>query len=405
MGTILPQATGGPRPGPDFGAFPAPVRVLTCVYADDAEPALVGALTGGTISAHPFRGRPDRAAFLRYPSGATTFHKGAIVMPRRLTGFTTTGHLQLGNLLGAVRPMVQAQYESDSIVFIANLHGLTVEHDPGPLRALTLEMAMLLLAAGVDPDRCTFFVQSHVPEHTELHYLLECATSYGEAHRMIQFKEKAAHQKQVRLSLLTYPVLMAADILLYDTDEVPVGEDQSQHVELARDVATRFNGRYGPTFVVPKAVNPGFAARVMDLSDPTVKMSKTNPAEAGVLFLLDPPEVLRRKIMRAVTDHGREVRYDRVAQPGVANLLEILAGCVGDSPTVLAGLFSSYGELKEAVADSVVATLRPIQARHADLAADPDGVARILREGADRARVTAATTVRRAREGIGLLGD
>jgi tryptophanyl-tRNA synthetase len=326
-------------------------------------------------------------------------------MPRRLTGFTTTGHLQLGNLLGAVRPMVQAQYETDSVVFVANLHGLTVEHDPGRLRALTLEMAMLLLAAGVDPDRCTFFVQSHVPEHTELHYLLECVTSYGEAHRMIQFKEKAAQQKQVRLSLLTYPVLMAADILLHDADEVPVGEDQTQHVELTRDVATRFNGRYGSTFVVPKAVNPGFAARVMDLSDPTTKMSKTNPAESGVLFLLDPPEVLRRKVMRAVTDDGREVRYDPVAQPGVANLLEILAGCVDDSPTALAGLFSSYGELKEAVADSVVATVRPLQARYADLATDPTGVARVLRQGAERARVTAAATVSRTRAAIGLPDD
>jgi tryptophanyl-tRNA synthetase len=324
-------------------------------------------------------------------------------MTRQLTGFTATGRLQLGNYLGAIAPAVQAQYESDTVIFVADLHALTVDHDPTRLAATTREIATLLLAAGVDPGRCTFFVQSQVPEHTALHFLLESATSYGEAHRMIQFKEKAAAQQQVRLSLLTYPVLMAADILLHDIDEVPVGADQAQHVELTRDVAERFNGRYGQTFVVPKAVHPGFAARLMDLSDPGIKMSKTNPHGAGVLFLLDPPEVLRRKVMRATTDAGREVCYDPVAQPGVANLLGILASCVGDSPTVLAGLFASYAELKAAVADVVVATLRPIQQRYADLAADPTLMDGILREGAERARERAADTVRRAGEALGLI--
>jgi tryptophanyl-tRNA synthetase len=261
---------------------------------------------------------------------------------------------------------------------------------------------MLLLAAGVDPDRSTFFVQSHVAEHTELHYLLECATSYGEAQRMIQFKEKAAGRQQVRLSLLTYPVLMAADILLHQIEEVPVGADQAQHVELARDVASRFNGRYGQTFVVPKAVHPSFAARLMNLSDPRAKMSKTSANRAGVLFLLDPPEVLRRKVMRATTDAGTEVCYDPVARPGVANLLNILARSVADSPAILAGLFASYAELKEAVADVVVATLRPIQRRYADLAADPAAVDAMLREGADRARECAAETVAQARTALGL---
>ena len=324
-------------------------------------------------------------------------------MTRQLTGFTATGRLQLGNYLGAIAPAVQAQYQCDTVIFVADLHALTVDHDSTRLAATTREIATLLLASGVDPERCTFFVQSQVPEHTTLHYLLEAATSCGEAHRMIQFKEKAATQQQVRLSLLTYPVLMAADILLHDIDEVPVGADQAQHVELTRDVAERFNGRYGQTFVVPKAVHPGFAARLMDLSDPGIKMSKTNPHGAGVLFLLDPPEVLRRKVMRATTDAGREVRYDPVAQPGVANLLEILAACVGDSPTVLAGLFASYAELKAAVADVVVATLRPIQQRYADLAADPRVVDGILRGGAERARVRAAATVRRTQEALGLI--
>ena len=322
-----------------------------------------------------------------------------LTKPRRLSGFKPTGHLHLGNLLGAVRPAI----EEDSVILIADLHALTVTHDPARVRGLTRELATLLLAAGAEPDRAPCYVQSHVPEHTELHYLLECATSYGEAHRMIQFKEQAATQEQVRLSLLTYPTLMAADILLHDVEEVPVGADQTQHVELARDVAVRFNNRYGPTFTVPKAVNPSFGGRIRNLSDPAGKMGKTNDREAGVLFLLDPPEVLRQKIMRAVTDTAGEVRYDPQGQPGVANLLEILAGCVGDSPSTLAGLFRSYGELKEVVADSVVATLRPIQARYADLAAEPGAVEGILRDGARRARSQTEGVVRRARDRLGLL--
>ncbi len=324
-------------------------------------------------------------------------------MSRQISGFKPTGRLQLGNYLGAIAPAVQAQHRADMSIFIADLHAMTVEHDPRQLAAKTREVATLLLAAGVDPGRSTFFVQSQVPEHSELHYLLECATSYGEAHRMIQFKEKAATQRQVRLSLLTYPVMMAADILLHDIDEVPVGEDQAQHLELARDVAIRFNGRYGRTFVVPKPALPAFAARLMDLSDPGAKMGKTNASPNGVLFLLDPPEVLRRKVMRATTDAEREVRYDPVAKPGVANLLNLLASCVDDSPQVLAGLFSSYAELKEAVADVVVAKLRPIQQRYADLAADPAGVDAVLAEGARRARDRGSDTVRRARTALGLL--
>jgi tryptophanyl-tRNA synthetase len=324
-------------------------------------------------------------------------------MSRQISGFKPTGRLQLGNYLGAIAPAVQAQYRTDMSIFVADLHAMTVDHDPAQLASATREVATLLLAAGVDPKHCTFFVQSQVPEHAELHYLLECATSYGEAHRMVQFKEKAATQQQVRLSLLTYPVMMAADILLHDIDEVPVGEDQAQHLELARDVATRFNGRYGQTFVVPKPVLPAFAARLMDLSDPSAKMGKTNASPHGVLFLLDPPEVLRRKVMRATTDAGREVRYDPAAQPGVANLLNLMASCVNDSPQRLAALFSSYAELKEAVADVAIATLRPIQQRHADLAADPAGVDAVLRDGAQRARDRASDTVRRARAALGLV--
>ncbi len=323
--------------------------------------------------------------------------------PRRLTGFKPTGSLHLGNYLGAIRPSVDAQAYCDSTVLVVDLHALTMAHDPGRLNALTLEMATVLLAAGIDPDRGILYVQSHRGEHTELHYLLECATSYGEAHRMIQFRDRANGSDQVRLSLLTYPVLMAADVLLHDTDEVPVGDDQCQHVELARDVALRFNRRYGPTFTVPVAQRPEVAARVMNLSDPRAKMGKSQTDPAGVLGLLDPPDVLRRKVMRAVTDTRGEVCHDPTGQPGVANLLAILAALVRDDPAVLARLFTSYGQLKEAVADSVVATLRPVQQRYADLAADPGYVAAVLRAGADRAGATAQATVHRVRTALGLV--
>lgn len=219
---------------------------------------------------------------------------------------------------------------------------------------------------------------------------------------MIQFKEKSRRQEHVRLSLLTYPVLMAADILLHDTEEVPVGADQSQHVELARDVAIRFNGRYGPTFTVPRAVNPPVAARIMDLADPTSKMSKS-ASTTGVLRMLDEPEVLRRTVMRAVTDADGEVAFDPARKPGVSNLLTVLAACTGDEPARLAGRFDRYGELKTAVADAVVATLDPIRERYRELEKDPGYVRTVLRDGARRARERAGARVDAAREAIGLL--
>lgn len=321
-------------------------------------------------------------------------------MNRRLSGFQPTGRLHLGNYLGAIRPTVKTQGEADSVIVIVDLHALSVEHDPARLPALTRETATVLLAAGADPERATFYVQSHLPEHTELHYLLECATGYGEARRMIQFKDKAAGQSQVRLSLLTYPVLMAGDILLHDTDEVPVGDDQTQHLELTRDIATRFNARYGETFVVPRAVNPPVAARVMDVADPARKMCKSTGNVAGTLFLLDEPDVLRRKVMRATTDAETEVRFDPAAKPGVSNLLEILAACVGGSPSALAANFDGYGQLKAAVADAVIDTVRPIQRGYGDL--DPSYVDKVVRIGAERARPRAAATVRRAKSALGL---
>lgn len=317
---------------------------------------------------------------------------------RRLTGFKPTGHLHLGNLLGAVRPLIAAQDRADSIAMIADLHALTVPHDPERVRALTLEQATVMLAAGVDPARTALIVQSQLPEHAELHYLLECATQYGEAARMIQFKEKSAGGGPVRLSLLTYPVLMAADILLYDTAQVPVGDDQSQHLELARTVATRFNRTYGQTFVVPDGVRPERAARVMDLADPAAKMGKTSASGAGRIGLLDPPDVVRRTIARAVTDTVGRVRHDPRAQPGVTNLLTILEACTGQP----AGEFASYGALKAAVTDAVEATLAPIRARHRELAADPGHVRAVLAEGRARVQLTARATVRRAKRALGL---
>lgn len=329
-------------------------------------------------------------------------------MTRIFSGVKPTGHLTLGNYLGAVRRWAEVdQYRADALFSIVDLHALTVEHDPARVRRLSRQAATLLLAAGLDPARCTVFVQSHVDAHTRLSYLLECTATDGELRRMIQYKEKSVRAKaagqSVRASLLTYPALMAADILAYRTDEVPVGDDQTQHVELTRDLAERFNLRYGPTFTVPRAVNPPVAARVMDLQDPGSKMGKSHESGAGIIYLLDEADVVRKKVMRAVTDSGREVEYDPVEKPGVANLLEILAACGGGNPTELAGVYDSYGSLKQDTAEAVVELLRPVRARHAQLAADPGQVDQVLKEGAERARGMARPVVDAAYEAIGLL--
>ncbi|MCD9146066.1 tryptophan--tRNA ligase [Streptomyces albireticuli] len=329
-------------------------------------------------------------------------------MTRIFSGIKPTGHLTLGNYLGAVRQWVEVdQHKADALFCVVDLHALTVDHDPARVRRLSRQAATLLLAAGLEPARCTVFVQSHVDEHTRLSYLLECTASDGEMRRMIQYKEKSARERAagggVRLSLLTYPVLMAADILAYSADEVPVGDDQAQHVELTRDLAVRFNQRYGHTFTVPKAVVPSVAARIMDLQDPTSKMGKSHAETAGIVYLLDEPDVARKKIMRAVTDSGSEVVYDREAQPGVANLLEILASCTGGTPAELAGTYASYGALKRDTAEAVLELLRPVRERHAELCADPGYVDAVLREGAVRARELARPTVDAAYAAIGLL--
>jgi tryptophanyl-tRNA synthetase len=332
-------------------------------------------------------------------------------MKRVFSGIQPSGHLTLGNYLGAVRRWAAVdQHQADALFCVVDLHALTVEHDPARLRRLSRQTATLLLASGLDPEVCTLFVQSHVDEHARLSYLLECVATDGEMRRMVQYKEKAVRQQEqgssVRLSLLTYPVLMAADILAYSTDEVPVGDDQKQHVELARDLAERFNQRYGHTFVVPRATLPTVGARVMNLQEPASKMGKSDLSGQGVVALLDEPEVVRRKVMRAVTDSGpdgREVVYDRAGRPGVANLLDILAACTGEEPAVLAGRYAGYGRLKTDVAEAVVELLRPVRERHAELCGDPAYVDGVLRAGAERARGMARPLVDAAYRAIGLL--
>ena len=317
---------------------------------------------------------------------------------RNLSLLKPTGHLGLGHLLGALRPMTTAQDDADCFYGIADLHALTVRHDPTSVRAHTTEMAALLLAVGL--DRSTLFVQSRVPAHTELAYLLECVATTGELNRMIQFKEKGRGVDSTRVSLFTYPALMAADILLYRPTSVPVGDDQRQHLELTRDLASRFNSTYGPVFTVPEIVTPSAGARVMDLADPTSKMSKSGGGTAGAIRLLDPPDLIRHKVARAVTDSDTgpgAVRSDRAAKPGVTNLLEILVAC-GGSPEGI----TTYGALKRAVTDAVVAALTPIQRRYADLAADPDYVTSVYDTGSVRCREVTAPVLAAARTAMGL---
>ena len=324
-------------------------------------------------------------------------------MARVFSGIQPTGDVHLGNLLGALRAWVEAQHEADSLYCVVDLHALTVPQDPAALRARTLELAQVLLAVGIDPDVATLFVQGHVPEHSELAWIMECTAAFGELRRMTQFKDKSEGADFVSGGLFTYPALMAADILLYDTDRVPVGEDQRQHLELARDLAVRFNSRYGDTFVVPEAALPPVAARVMDLQHPTRKMSKSATSPQGTVLVLEDLGAVAKKLKRAVTDNDGEVRYDREAKPGVSNLLDILSACTGEAPTALAERYQQYGPLKADTAEAVVELLRPIQARFAELAADPAGTAALLALGAEKARAIAAPTLARARDALGLL--
>jgi tryptophanyl-tRNA synthetase len=325
-------------------------------------------------------------------------------VPRVFSGIQPTGEVHLGNYLGAVRRWVDDQGAADAIYCVVDLHALTLPQDPAELRAKTLELVALLAAAGLDPERCTLFVQSHVPEHAQLGWLIECTASFGELSRMTQFKEKGERAQFTSAALFTYPALQAADILLYDTERVPVGDDQRQHLELARDVAVRFNGRYGDTFVVPEHAIPPVGARIMDLQEPTRKMSKSVDSPQGTVLVLDPPATIARKIKRALTDTDSEVRYDPEGKPGVANLLSILAAVTGGDPAALAARYEQYGPLKADTADAVVEALRPVQERFAELSADTAELERIIARGAEKARSMATPTLARAYTAVGLRG-
>jgi tryptophanyl-tRNA synthetase len=328
--------------------------------------------------------------------------------PRVLSGIQPTADsFHFGNYLGAVRQWVALAETHDAFYCVVDLHAITVEHDPATLRRRTRVAVAQLLALGLDPARCTLFAQSHVPEHTQLAWVLGCLTGFGEASRMTQFKDKSARSGADRTSvgLFTYPILMAADILLYRPQYVPVGEDQRQHLELARDLAQRFNSRYGRTFVLPEPYLPEGAAKITDLTDPTAKMSKSSSPPAGVLELLDPPAALRKKIRSAVTDTGREVRYDRGHKPGVSNLLTIYSALTGRPVPELEAAYqgAGYGELKKDLAEVVVDFAEPVQRRTAEVLADPAELDRLLGLGAERAQAVAAETLRAVYDRVGFL--
>ncbi len=326
-------------------------------------------------------------------------------MTRVLSCIQPTGAVHLGNYLGALRNWVDGQHDKDVFHGIVDLHALTVTTEPDVVGPATTDLAAMLFAIGLDPEIATVFVQSHVPEHSQLGWIMECTVSFGELSRMTQFKDKSARREAefVSAGLFTYPALQAADIVLYDADEVPVGEDQRQHIEITRDIAIRFNNRFGDTLVVPEAVTPRAGARVMDLQEPTSKMSKSGDSDAGCVFMLDTPAAIEKKFKRAVTDSENEVRYDIASKPGVSNLLDILSAATGDDRERLAEEYSQYGPLKTDTAAAVIELLQPIQERHRELMADPAELSRLLGLGAERARSVASDTLERVHRSIGLL--
>lgn len=321
---------------------------------------------------------------------------------RIFSGIQPTGAKHLGNYIGAIRQYVASQDTGDAVICIVDLHSITVAYDPDDLRESTLSLAALLFASGLDPERCILFVQSHNPDHAEGAWLLGSVTSFGELRRMTQFKEKADHQEFVSVGLFTYPVLQAADVLLYDTDAVPVGEDQRQHVELMRDVAQRFNSRYGDTLVAPEVVVPEVGAKIMDLQEPEKKMSTTGGTPQGTVLMLDSPDVLRKKVKSAVTDSGREVRRGP-GKEGIANLIEILSVATGDSFDAIEARYDGvgYGDFKADVAEAVVELFAPIQERYEELRADPAELERLFKHGADRAREISGPVLARMYERMG----
>lgn len=321
---------------------------------------------------------------------------------RIFSGIQPSGTPHLGNYLGAVKQWVAGQ-NPDAYYCVVDLHALTLEIDPETLRKQTIETMAMLLAAGLDPDVCTLFVQSHVPYHAMMNWLLECVASYGELSRMTQFKEKAERQAGFRAGLFTYPVLMAGDILLYHAEQVPVGDDQRQHLELTREIAERFNNRFGATFTMPIATPPAAAARVMDLQEPQRKMSKSVASPLGTVYLFDEPAEVERKIRKAVTDADGEVRFDWEAKPGVSNLLEIFSACTGESPEAVSARYGRYGDLKNDTAAAVIAEIAPIQARYRELLSDPGEIASLMARGAEKASAVSAMTYAKAASAMGLI--
>jgi tryptophanyl-tRNA synthetase len=321
---------------------------------------------------------------------------------RIFSGIQPTGVKHLGNYIGAIRQYVASQDDGHPYICIVDLHSITVPHDPEELRESTLSLAALLFAAGMDAERSTVFVQSHVLAHAEAAWLLGSVTSFGELRRMTQFKEKADQQEFVSAGLFTYPVLQAGDILLYQTDVVPIGEDQRQHVELARDVAERFNARFGETFRLPRAVFPEVGARIMDLQEPENKMSTTGGTAQGTVLVLDPPDVIRKKLRSAVTDSGREV-VRAPEKAGITNLIEIMSVATGEPPEAIEARYDGqgYGTFKQEVGEAVVTLLEPVRRRYEELRADEGELGRLIALGAEHAREASAPTLEAMYERMG----
>ena len=322
---------------------------------------------------------------------------------RIFSGIQPSGDPHVGNYSGGFRQYAATQEQGVGFFCIVDLHSITIAHDPAALREGTLDIAAMLFATGLDPERSTVFVQSHVTAHAEAAWLLSAVTGHGQLGRMTQFKEKAADEDFISAALFVYPVLMAGDILLYQTDIVPIGEDQRQHLELTRDIAQRFNARYGDTFVIPEGVFPETGGRVMNLQDPTVKMSKSRGAESGTVLMLDDADTIRKKVRTAVTDSGSDVRYDPAEKPGISNLIELLTVVTGKSVTDVEAAYdgAGYGQFKADVADAMVDLLEPIQSRYRELRGDPAELKRLLAVGAEKARAVSSPTLEQMYELMG----
>jgi tryptophanyl-tRNA synthetase len=324
---------------------------------------------------------------------------------RIFSGIQPTGAKHLGNYAGGFRQYAITQEQGEAFFCIVDLHSISVEYDPADLRERTLDLLAILMATGLDPERSTIFAQSHVAAHAEANWLLSTVTSFGELRRMTQFKDKSDAQQFVSAALFTYPVLQAGDILLYQTDIVPVGVDQRQHVELTRDVAERFNGRFGETFTIPRGVYPETGARVMDLQEPDRKMSTTGGTEQGTVLMLDPPDVIRKKLKTAVTDSGREIVHTP-EKPGVSNLIEIMTVATGDSIAEIQTRYDGegYGTFKSDVAEAVIALLQPFQDRFHELRSDPGELLTTLARGAEKAAEASTPTIDAMFERMGFVG-